>query len=207
MSTVLHVAASPRGASSVSRRIAAGMIEEIEALSGGLRVVLRDLAASPPPHPSAGFVAASLTPPDRRDDRAELDLRLSDHLIGELEDARAVVISTPMHNFTVPSALKAWIDLVVRPGRTFGFGPDGKRGLLADRPVRVIVACGGRFGDNGQPDFLEPYLRHVLGTMGLRDIGFLRLEELNRGQAAVARALDTARAWTGAEIPALLARS
>jgi FMN-dependent NADH-azoreductase len=102
----------------------------------------------------------------------------SEELIRELESADCVVIATPMHNFTVPSTLKAWIDHVVRVRRTFIATPDGYVGLLRDRPVFVAVSSGGRYSGPRarQPDFLTPYLRACLGTIGLRDLIFFAVE-------------------------------
>ena len=98
----------------------------------------------------------------------------SEELIQELESSDFVVIGTPMHNFTVPSALKAWIDHIVRVRRTFNVTTEGKVGTLRDRPVFVAVSSGGRFsGERArQPDFLTPYLKAILGTIGLHDLTF-----------------------------------
>ncbi len=101
-----------------------------------------------------------------------------------------MVIGTPMHNMTAPAALKAWIDHVVRARRTFDVTPAGKVGLLDDRPVFVAVASGGRFtGERArQPDFLTPYLRAVLGMVGLRDLTFFSVQGTGAGLDAVAEA-------------------
>jgi FMN-dependent NADH-azoreductase len=95
-----------------------------------------------------------------------------------------------MHNFTVPSALKAWIDHVVRARRTFNVTKEGKVGRLRDRPVFVAVSSGGRFsGERArQPDFLTPYLKAVLGTIGLRDLTFFSVQGTGSGPDAVAEA-------------------
>jgi len=109
-------------------------------------------------------------------------LRQSDQLIAELASADAIVLSTPMHNFTVPSVLKAWVDHVVRPRQTFRLEANGKTGLLCDRPVRVVLACGGSLcGEpGGQADFVTPYLRYVFAVIGLRDFKAIVLENCNR---------------------------
>ena len=157
------------------------------------------MAAVPPPHPAAAFVVASLTADAQRGDVERRVLVRSEGLIAELEASDIVVVSTPMHNFAAPSALKAWIDYVVRPGRTFGVTPAGKVGLLIGRPILAIVACGGRFdaGGPGQPqvDCLGPYLCYVFGIVGLANFELLRLEQLRRGSEAVARSLAAALAW------------
>jgi FMN-dependent NADH-azoreductase len=117
-------------------------------------------------------------------------MALSEELIRELESADFVVIGTPMHNFTVPSALKAWIDHVVRARRTFNVTPAGKVGLLRDRPVFVAISSGGRFsGERArQPDFLTPYLKAVLGIIGLHDLTFFSVQGTASGPDAVAEA-------------------
>ncbi len=203
MTTILQLLVSPRP-NSISRRVARDVTGRIAALRPGARIILRDLAADPPPHPDAGFYAAILTPtPD--DDPC---FAASEQMIRELEAADVIVIGTPMNNFTVPSTLKAWIDHIVRIRRTFRSTPEGKIGLLRDRPVVVVIAHGGYCGDAppAQPDFLTPYLRAILATIGIESVGFLRLEGLARGPAAVARALDLAQSWTDCELPLLLRR-
>lgn len=107
-------------------------------------------------------------------------------MIRELESADCLVIGTPMHNYTVPSALKAWIDHVVRANRTFTHIPTGKLGVLADRPVYVAVSSGGSFASEParQPDFLTPYLTAILNTIGLRTIHFFSVQ---RAAAAATR--------------------
>ena len=105
----------------------------------------------------------------------------SDKFIEQLELTKALVITTPMHNFNVPAALKAWIDQVVRPQRTFERSAKGKRGMLADRPVLIIVTCGGSVtGPFGQQDFLTSYLEYVIQVVGLADIRVLRLDSMLR---------------------------
>jgi FMN-dependent NADH-azoreductase len=142
MTTLLHVAVSPRAEASHSRRAAQLVLDRLRAASPGLRVIERDLAAAPLPHPDAPFVEASLMPDANRTGTHRATLALSEALIAELEAADAVLISTPVHNFTAPSVLKAWIDMVVRPERTFGRTPSGKVGMLPDRAVLVVAASG-----------------------------------------------------------------
>jgi FMN-dependent NADH-azoreductase len=210
MTTLLHVAVSARGAGSISRRVAGDLIDALLRDDCALRVVVRDLAAEPPPHPDAAFAVASLMAERERGDTERRALERSEELIGELEASDIVVVSTPMHNFAAPSALKAWIDYVVRPGRTFRVAPTGKIGLLADRPILAVVACGGRFeaGGSSQPqvDHLGPYLRYVFTTVGLTDFELLRLEQLRRGPEAAARSLAAAQGWIDTQRARLAAR-
>ena len=112
-----------------------------------------------------------------------------------------------MHNYTVPAVLKAWIDQVVRIRRSFSSTPAGKVGLLHDRPVFLVVASGGWFsrpsptGAPAQPDFLTPYLRAALGTIGLTDVTVIVLEGLTRGANEVALTLAAARARLAELLP------
>ena len=101
-----------------------------------------------------------------------------------------IVIGTPMHNLSLPSALKAWIDHVVRARRTFSLTKHGKVGTLRDRPVFIAVSSGGRFsGEHAhQPDFLTPYLKTILGMIGLRDLTFFSVEGTGAGADATASA-------------------
>jgi FMN-dependent NADH-azoreductase len=207
MPTLLHIRVSSREEASHSRRAGAGLLARILAQVPEVRVVLRDLGNAPPPHPDRPFVTASLMLDDARGPAEREALAYSEELIAELEAARLVVIDSPMHNFTVPSALKAWIDHVVRPRRTFRSTPQGKVGLLADRLVLAVVACGGTFaeGPAQQQDFFSPYLRYVLGSIGIRSIDILRLDNMSRGPEPVAQANALAEAWIRERVERLVA--
>lgn len=198
MSRLLHVSASPNGAASHSRRVGNELIAGL-CRRHGYEVIERDLAAVPLPCPGPAFMRASLMAEAARGPTEAAALTVSERLVAELEETASVVIDTPMHNFSVPAALKAWIDYVVRPNRTFRSSRAGKVGLLRDRPVYVVIACGGGFEDaeGGQHDYLTPYLRYVLSTMGLRDVHTVRLERLGRGEAAQVQARASAAAWVG----------
>ena len=206
MTSLLHVSVSPRHGGSISRRVAGQLIAAFKTADPSLRVVERDLAAEPIPHIDAAFAAASLMPEPERTDTDQAALAFSEALIAELAAANRILISTPLHNFTMPSALKAWLDHVMRPGRTFRGTAAGKIGLLADRPTFAIITCGGRFGDDAsaQTDFLSPYLRYALTTMGLVDVDIIRLGELKRGPAKVEEAFRQAETWIAARSSAAI---
>jgi FMN-dependent NADH-azoreductase len=193
MTTILLVRASPRS-ESFSRKLAGEVVARLQQLHPGARLIDRDLAAAPPAHPDLAFYDAILSR-ELPEATREAMLAYSEVLIGELEAADWVVIGTPMNNFTVPSTLKAWIDYIVRIRRTFNSTPQGKVGLLRDRPVIVATASGGYAGDvpPGQPDFLTPYLTAILGCIGLKQIEFVRLEGTARGPEAVERGRAQAR--------------
>jgi FMN-dependent NADH-azoreductase len=198
MRTILQILVSPRP-QSISRRVAVEVTDRVVGRHPGAQVLVRDLARDPPPHPGTELYEAILTGSAHDDPRLEL----SERLIAELEAADCVVIGTPMNNFTVPSTLKAWIDHVVRIRRSFRSSPQGKIGLLHDRPVIVVTAHGGYCGDVPpmQPDFLTPYLRVIFSTIGIHDLRVVRLEGLTRGAEGVAVALNGARKWMDESLP------
>ncbi|WP_454740036.1 FMN-dependent NADH-azoreductase [Cupriavidus necator] len=184
---------SPHGKQSHGFRLAAEAIATLAQSSGGgpaCEVLERDLVAEPLP-PIGRDYATAIT--SHAPDPAAL--AWSERLIVELEQTDALVINTPMHNFTVPAALKLWIDHVLRIHRTFAATLEGKVGFLRDRPTLVLVGSGGfHSGERArQPDFLTPYLRHALGCVGIRSVQFLLLQGLTRGDDAVAAALAAAR--------------
>jgi len=201
MTTILQILVSPRPGS-FSRQVARAVTARIATRRPGAAIIERDLAADPPPHPEVMLYEAILSPTPDADPR----FALSERLIAELEAADYVVIGTPMNNFTVPSTLKAWIDHIVRIRRSFRSTPQGKIGMLRDRPLIVVSAHGGYCGDvpPGQPDFLTPYLRAIFTTIGIHTLEFVRLEGLSRGPEAVARALDHAESWLETALPRLL---
>jgi FMN-dependent NADH-azoreductase len=149
MTTLLHIDASPRGDRSLSRRLSRRFVGALSARAPGLEVVRRDLAAAPPPLMSEAWIAAAFTPPAARDAAMREALAWSDAAIAEVVRAEVIVIGTPMHNYGMPAALKAWFDQVIRIGETFSF--DLKRG---DQPIEpklsgkrlVVLSSRGEFG-------------------------------------------------------------
>jgi FMN-dependent NADH-azoreductase len=196
MTTILHLRCSPRGAAAFSSILAEEVVARLSDHFNSAEIVFRDLSAHPPPLVDAAFSAAILGPPGETPPA----LLVSEALIRELEAADAVVIATPMHNYCVPAVLKAWVDQIVRIHRTFASTPGGKVGKLPDRPVWLVVASGGWFtgpspsGAPSQPDFLTPYVRAVLGTIGIKDMHILTLEGVTRGADVAEAAFTRARA-------------
>ena len=203
ISSILHVDCSPRGAASFSRRLGGELMARLATRHPEARIVTRDLAADPPPYVDEARAIAMLMLPEARGAPEAAALACSEVLIGELEASDMLVISTPMHNYSVPAPLKAWIDHVVRIRRTFRSTPEGKIGLLPDRPTLVVTAAGGYHSTEParQPDYLTPYLRAILATIGIRDVAFHNLEGMARGPDVVAGALDGARAWLDERLP------
>ncbi|HEY4251399.1 MAG TPA: NAD(P)H-dependent oxidoreductase [Roseomonas sp.] len=174
---ILHIDCSPRPGSH-SRALSAAIVARLAAIMPGATIIRRDLGLEPIPHHEADYAAVLSSPATLAAGAASDAVGLSERLIREIEAADVLVIGTPMNNFTVPSVLKAWIDQVLRVGRTIKPTPAGKVGMLPDRPVFVGIASGGVFsGDRAnQPDFLTPYLSAALGCIGLHTVRYLPLQ-------------------------------
>lgn len=173
--SILRIICSPRDSASESYRLSQRIVDRLVETADGTPPPVVDIDANLLPHVDPGYAMALGSPQDPSEDELGRGaLRQSGDLIRALREATHLVIATPMHNFTVPSSLKAWIDHIVRVRHTFRITSEGKVGNLADRPVYVAISSGGDFsgGAHAQPDFLTPYLRHVLGTIGLTDVTF-----------------------------------
>jgi FMN-dependent NADH-azoreductase len=206
MFNILALTSSLNGPASVSDPLVGEAIQQLQARHPGARVVHRDLAGNPIPHllpdTFAGVRAEANTPAEHA------ARKLSDELIAEVNAADVIVIGAPMYNFSVPTTLRAWFDHVVRPRVTFTYDANGPRGLVEDKPVIVIEARGGFYsaGPAAAVDFQEPYLRHLLGFIGLNDVRFVRAEKIGFGPEARAAAIEAAVAAIGEAVkPAALA--
>lgn len=193
---LLHINSSLLGEKSVSRELSAAIVKAWQAQQPGLQVSYRDLALTPPPQlsgealrvmkfgqPAAGIAA-----------QAQADLAQMETLLQEFLASDVIVIGAPMYNFSIPSQLKAWIDALAQPGRTFAYTDQGPRGLAGGKRVVIASARGNRYSQPpmSAKDFQEPYLQAVLGFMGITDIEVIRAEGVNLGptqrEAALAEA-------------------
>jgi FMN-dependent NADH-azoreductase len=185
---ILHVNCSSRGPASESFKLSRKIVDLLLKKSPDAVLVKREIGGGALRHIDANYAFAQHS--SAAEINQEGSISTSEELIRELENSDVVVIGTPMHNLSVPSALKAWIDHVVRARRTFNVGAAGKVGTLRDRPVFIAVASGGRFsGEHArQPDFLTPYLTTILGTIGLKDLNFFSIQGTGLGPDVVAHA-------------------
>jgi FMN-dependent NADH-azoreductase len=197
MSRILFVTSSPRGAASLSTKVATALVDRLQAQSPGATVVRRDLAAQPLPHIGEDFLAAQALAAEARSPAQQTALALSDTLAQELFAADTIVIASAMINFGLPSTLKTWFDYLLRAGVTFRYDETGVHGLVpAGKKVYLVEARGGIYSEGPYKpfDFQDPYLRHVLGFIGLTDIETIAVEGVNYGpeaaEKAVAGALD-----------------
>jgi FMN-dependent NADH-azoreductase len=172
MPTLLHLDTSPLE-TSISRELAREFVATWQTANPDGTVIYRDLAAVTPAPITQAWVHAAYTSKDSRTAEQKALLVHSEDLIQELESADEIVIGVPMHNFSLPSSLKLWIDQIVRRGRTFSYSEAGPAGLLKGKKATLLVASGGVYSP-GTPaaafDFGEPYLKMILGFIGITDV-------------------------------------
>lgn len=176
MPTLLHIDSSPLYGSSVSRQLTHAFVDQWEAAHPNGTVIDRDLNATPILPINAEWIGAALTPEDVRTPEQKNLLALSDTLLAELEQADEYVFGVPMHNFSIPSVLKLWIDQIVRAGKTFAYANGAPKGLLNGKKATFIIATGGKYDPQTQMasfNFVEPYLRSVFAFLGVTDTTFL----------------------------------
>jgi FMN-dependent NADH-azoreductase len=186
MKQILIIEVSPRGKASASRSVTDTLVARLSGLYPSAKLVRRDLAHEQLPHLDGTTLQAISTKDPAEGAALREAARQSDLLTDELLKSDLLVIATPMWNFGIPSALKAWIDLVVRPGKTFRYADGGVDGLAKGKKAILVVASGGVFteGPWAAWDFVEPYLRQILRFIGIVDVQTVRAEGMNLPQLA-----------------------
>jgi FMN-dependent NADH-azoreductase len=180
-SQILIISVSPRGSESASRTTAQTLEARLRQEFPDAKYVYRDLAEEPLPHLDSNVLKAIASKDEKEVEAHREAGRLSDTLTEELLASDLLVIATPTWNFGIPSLLKAWIDLVVRPGKTFRYGDAGVDGLARGKRAILVIASGGVFTDGPwKPwDHVEPYLRQILKFIGIENVQIVRVEGLN----------------------------
>lgn len=184
--TVLQIDVSPRGADSVTRKLTQNVVDRLAPVT----ILTRDLTRSLP-HLDSNWIGANFTPADDRTAEQRALLRISDTLVDELRRADTIVIGLPVWNFGIPAALKAWVDLVARAGETFRYTEDGPQGLLTGKRAIIALASGGTAVDS-EIDFATPYMRHVLGFIGITDVSVVAADQMALDPEAALKAADEA---------------
>jgi len=185
---LLQIDASPRQ-DSVSRHLTSVFAANWKQQIAGGEVVHRDLANSALGLVTDDWIAGAFSNPAQHTTAHRSALQYSDKLIEELQASDVVVIGDPMHNFTISTRLKAWLDQIVRFGKTFSYGESGPQGLVSGKKVYVLTSRGGAYPAGtpyAQFDFQEPYLRHILAFIGLTDVTFIHAENQSKPDLAVA---------------------
>lgn len=193
MAHALVLICSPAGRASVSRNMLDDYLARRKEKYPDETVTVRDLTLpeNALPSLSGDFITGMFLPPDARTPSQIRALEVSDQLTAEFQSADTLIVATPIHNYTVPTPLKAWIDHVARPGVTFAYVDGVRRGLAHARSAVFLLSSGGIYtsGPQAPEDFLAPYLRHMMVFFGIPDVTILRAEGVAwDAPAAIARA-------------------
>jgi FMN-dependent NADH-azoreductase len=215
---LLHIDSSIMGAQSVSRQLTASAVARMKETSPGLAVVYRDLAAAPIPHLSpalqfaklktlhemgalhgdiGAMVAAAVQGGARVNPAAQAEYATTDVVLDEFLAADIIVLGAPMYNFSIPSQLKAWIDCLAAPGKTFKYSATGVQGLAGGKKVIIASSRGGVYSTSSPMAFMEhqeSFLTSFFGFIGVTDITVIRAEGLSMGPEQRQSALDSALA-------------
>ncbi len=176
---LLRIDASSRLENSDSRAMGDQFQKQWEISNPNGQLIIRDIINTPIAHITQKTIEGFYTPSENFTTQLKEATLLSDQLISELKTCNVLLISTPMYNFGVPSALKAWIDHIVRINFTFGVSEEGAfYGMVENVKAYIITTAGAVYGSKEMKalDFLQPYLQTVLGLIGITDITFLPLE-------------------------------
>ncbi|MFA6060856.1 MAG: NAD(P)H-dependent oxidoreductase [Taibaiella sp.] len=178
MKKILNIVTSVKGETSFSIKLSNAILEKLSVIYPGNQVHTRNLAQSPFPHLEETLFTSFHTPEEVRTEEHKDAVKHSDQAIKELMEADIIVIGVPLYNFGIPSTLKSWIDHIARAGVTFRYDSNGPEGLVVNKKVYLAIASGGIYSEGPMKsyDFTEPYLRKVLGFIGMTDISTFRVE-------------------------------
>jgi FMN-dependent NADH-azoreductase len=196
MSNILLVTSSPRGSDSLSTKVATELAEKLAAKAANNGIIHRDLGSEPVPHlDTVSTNAIRKAPADRSADEA-VAADYSDKLVAELLAADTVILATGLINFNIYSTLKSWIDNIARAGHTFKYTETGPQGLATGKKVYIVLSSGGVYseGPAAPMNHAVPYLKTVLGFMGMTDVEVIYVEGLAFGPEAAEKAIATAQA-------------
>ncbi len=197
---ILYLVASPRG-DSYSKKLADAFLERVRQVHDDVEVDAFDLFHDELPAFEAPSAAAKYAVMGGWEPLDEAQAAWQDVIavVDRLRAADLLLMAVPMWNFSIPYALKHWIDIITQPGLTFTYAPDtGYRGLITGRPAVLALACGGDYSP-GSPtaeyDMQLPYLREILGFIGFEDIRPVIVQPtLLQGPDVAAERLDAATA-------------
>ncbi|MBD9438957.1 FMN-dependent NADH-azoreductase [Pseudomonas sp. PDM04] len=193
MSRVLIIESSARQQDSVSRQLTQTFISQWKAAHPQDPITVRDLAVNPVPHLDINLLGGWMKSAELRSEIEQASLERSNQLTDEVLAADVLVLAAPMYNFAIPSTLKAWLDHVLRAGVTFKYTDTGPQGLLSGKRAYVLTARGGIYA-GGPADHQEPYLRQVMGFIGIHDVTFIHAEGMNLGGDFQEKGLNQANA-------------
>jgi len=178
MAKILNIISSPRGEASNSIKLASAIIDKLREKDPAAAVQVKNLTSKPFPHLEEVHLNAFFTPIEKHTEANKEAIHHSDEAIKEIMDADILVIGAPMYNFGVSSVLKSWFDHIARAGITFKYTANGPEGLLTGKKAYVAVTTGGIYssGDAVAADFVTPYIKTMLGFVGITDVTIVRAE-------------------------------
>lgn len=186
---ILEVSASGRRNGSITRELSTDLIAALGDRFGSVQLTRRDLLHGVP-FVDEAWIEANFTPDESRTQMHKDTLAYSDELVNELKDADVLLIGAPIYNFSIPAALKAWIDMIARARSTFRYTENGPVGLLKGKKAYLVVATGG-VPVGSAMDFATPYLRHALAFVGITEVEIVTADRINSDKH---ESMDRARA-------------
>lgn len=178
MKNILHIISSPHGEESVSKKLGSAIVTQLQEAYPQTNVKTLDLVQDTFPHLDPKLVKAIRTRQEDLTEEQKTILQRSDAAIKDVMDADTIIISLPFFNFGIPSVIKAWLDHIIRAGVTFRYGENGPQGLVTGKKVYLALASGGVYSDGPMQayDHAVPYLKSVLGFIGMTDVSVIRAE-------------------------------
>jgi FMN-dependent NADH-azoreductase len=175
---ILNILTSIKGDASFSTKLSQAVIDKLTNTYPEINVQTLDLSKTPLPYLDASQIGAFFTPEEVQTPEQKEAIKNSNKAVKELIEADVIVMGVPLYNFGIPAALKGWVDQVSRAGVTFSYGENGPKGLVTNKKVYLAVASGAIFSEGPYKsyDFAEPYLRAVLGFLGMTDVTTFRVE-------------------------------
>ena len=177
---ILQINGAARSNGANSTTLADSITTRLKAKYPQATVEVRDLAANPHPVLDEAALGALFTPADQRTPEQAARVALDDALIAQVQSADVIVLGVPMYNFGIPVQLKTWIDAIARAGVTFQYTANGPEGLIKGKKVYLALARGGMYRDTPN-DSQVPYLKTVLGFLGMTDVECVYAEGLAMG--------------------------
>ena len=190
---ILQINASIRGDDAHSTRVADTIVNRLQTTNPGAVVVKRDLGSDPHPALDAIALGALFAQADQRTPEQAARVAIDDALIAQVQAADAIVLGVPMYNFGIPVQLKSWLDAIARAGVTFRYTENGPEGLLKGKKAYIAFARGGKYRGT-EADTQAPYLKTILGFLGITDVHFIFAEGLNMGPESAAQGFAQAEA-------------
>jgi len=210
MKNILHITSSLNSSDSFSNKLSQTIADKLLAEFPDSTITRRDLLKTSVPHLGAPEFEAFRILPEERTELQKSAVEISDQLTHELMDSDIIVIGVPLYNFGIPSVLKAWLDHIVRAGITFKYSEKGVEGLVRNKKVYLAISSGGVYSEGPMKsfDFTEPYLRAVLGFIGLTDVTTFRVEGIfipEIGKVQIEKGFGAVKAFDFKEISAVAA--